>query len=104
MLYIAVLAVVRYIGAVEFSDGCWLGLELKSSAGKNDGSVQGQRYFTCKPNHGVMVKPSRVSVKGINGAKLLGEQYQLLNTSKLETSDGLDFESNSKSDHDVSKS
>ena len=94
---------MRYIGAVEFSDGCWLGLELKSAAGKNDGTVQGQRYFTCKANHGVMVKPSRVSVKGINGAKLLGEQYQMLNASKLEASDGIDFESNSKSDLDASK-
>lgn len=78
--------VVRYIGGVEFAEGCWLGLELKSATGKNDGSVQDKRYFTCKPNYGVMVKPSRVSVKGINGAKLVGEQNQLLNTSKLDYS------------------
>lgn len=84
-----VLAVVRYIGAVNFADGCWLGLELKTAAGKNDGSVKGERYFTCRPSHGVMVKPSRVSVKGINGAKLLGEQHQLLNHMKLDLSDHL---------------
>ena len=80
-------AIVRYIGGVEFADGCWLGLELKTAAGKNDGSVQGKQYFTCKPAHGVMVRPSRVSVKGINGTKLLGDQHHLLNTSRHETSD-----------------
>lgn len=80
------VAILRYIGPVEFTDGCWLGLELKSNAGKHDGTVQGKRYFTCKPNRGVMVKPTKVSVKGINGAKLLGDQHQNLSTSKLDSS------------------
>lgn len=85
--FFCTLVVVRYIGTVEFAEGCWLGLELYSPSGKNDGSVQDHRYFTCKPNHGVMVKPSRVSLKGINGAKLLGDQLQLLNNSKLDSTD-----------------
>lgn len=101
-LSVPILAVIRHIGAVNFADGCWLGLELKMAAGKNDGCVKGERYFTCKPNHGVMVKPSRVSVKGINGAKLLGEQHQLLNSNKLDISDQF-MDSNSKAS-DVSQS
>lgn len=84
---------IRYIGAVSFADGCWLGLELKTAIGKNDGSVHGQKYFTCRPKHGVMVKPTRVSVKGINGAKLLSEQHQNLN--RLDVSDNM-VDSNSK--------
>lgn len=50
-----------------------MGVELRTPKGKNDGSVQGRRYFTCKPDHGLLVRPSKVTVRGINGAKLLGE-------------------------------
>ncbi|XP_023229484.1 CAP-Gly domain-containing linker protein 4-like [Centruroides sculpturatus] len=65
------IATVRYIGNVEFASGIWLGVELRKPKGKNDGSVQGHRYFSCKPNHGLMVRPNRVTVRGINGSKLL---------------------------------
>lgn len=30
--------------------------------GKNDGTVKGERYFDCKPNHGVFVRPSQVKI------------------------------------------
>ena len=68
--------VIRYIGSVEFAEGIWLGVELRTPKGKNDGSVQGKRYFTCKANHGLIVRPSKVTVRGINGAKLLGDSQQ----------------------------
>lgn len=67
------IGVLRYIGPVDFAKGTWLGVELRSNNGRNDGSVQGKRYFTCKPNRGLLVKPKKVSVRGINGAKLLPE-------------------------------
>ncbi|XP_048830050.1 CAP-Gly domain-containing linker protein 4-like isoform X2 [Brienomyrus brachyistius] len=67
------MAVVRYLGAADFAPGLWLGLELRGPKGKNDGSVEGRRYFSCRPGHGVMVRPSRVTYRGINGAKLVDE-------------------------------
>lgn len=35
--------IIRYIGKTEFKEGDWLGVELDSPMGKNDGSVAG--YF-----------------------------------------------------------
>ena len=66
----SIAGVVRYIGPVNFADGVWLGVELKTARGKHDGSVQGRRYFTCTPGHGLLVRPGRVSVRGISGAHL----------------------------------
>nr|DBA27346.1 TPA: hypothetical protein GDO54_011505 [Pyxicephalus adspersus] len=65
------MAIIRYIGPTDFAPGTWLGLELRSAKGKNDGSVGEKRYFHCKPNHGVLVRPGRVTYRGINGSKLV---------------------------------
>lgn len=67
------MAVIRYIGPTDFAPGVWLGLELRSAKGKNDGSIGEQRYFHCKPNHGVLVRPGRVTYRGINGSKLVDD-------------------------------
>ena len=61
------------MGPVDFAEGTWLGVELRTPKGKNDGSVQGKRYFSCKAMHGLIVRPSKVTVRGINGAKLVTE-------------------------------
>lgn len=67
------MGTVRYVGPTDFASGIWLGLELRSAKGKNDGAVGEKRYFTCKPYHGVLVRPSRVTYRGINGSKLVDE-------------------------------
>jgi len=67
--------VVRYIGPAEFGEGVWVGVELRTPKGKNDGSVQERRYFTCKPDHGLLVRPNKITVRGISGAKLLGDYF-----------------------------
>uniref|UniRef100_A0A672GXT9 Kinesin family member 13Ba n=1 Tax=Salarias fasciatus TaxID=181472 RepID=A0A672GXT9_SALFA len=54
---------VRYVGTTRFADGVWVGVELDAPVGKNDGSVGGQRYFQCKPAHGVLVRPDRLSLQ-----------------------------------------
>lgn len=66
---------VRYIGPTEFGEGIWVGVELRTPKGKNDGSVQGKRYFSCKHEHGLIVRPNKITVRGINGARLVREQY-----------------------------
>ncbi|XP_066559174.1 CAP-Gly domain-containing linker protein 4 isoform X3 [Amia ocellicauda] len=67
------MGVVRYLGPADFAPGLWVGLELRGAKGKNDGSVGERRYFSCRPGHGVLVRPSRVTYRGINGAKLVEE-------------------------------
>ncbi|XP_074548280.1 CAP-Gly domain-containing linker protein 4 [Halichoeres trimaculatus] len=67
------MAFIRYLGTADFAPGLWLGLELRSAKGKNDGSVGGRRYFSCRAGHGVLVRPSRVTYRGINGSRLVNE-------------------------------
>ncbi|XP_036405326.1 kinesin-like protein KIF13B isoform X2 [Megalops cyprinoides] len=62
---------VRYVGPADFAEGVWVGVELDTPAGKNDGSVGGRQYFHCNPGYGVLVRPNRVSPGG--GAKRRGE-------------------------------
>lgn len=65
---------------------------MRDHVGRHDGCVQGHRYFTCRgtkgihdvelneiinnffqtlANRGIMVRPSSVTVRGINGATLI---------------------------------
>lgn len=50
--------IVRYIGNIVVSPGIWIGVELPQADGRNDGSIQGIRYFECLPNRGIFVKES----------------------------------------------
>lgn len=51
---------VRFVGTTSFQTGKWVGIELDTPNGKNSGVVQGKRYFECRTNHGVFVRPSQV--------------------------------------------
>ncbi|XP_044039425.1 dynactin subunit 1-like isoform X9 [Siniperca chuatsi] len=53
---------VAYIGATLFASGKWVGVILNEAKGKNDGTVQGKRYFTCEENHGIFVRQSQIQV------------------------------------------
>lgn len=59
------LGVIRFLGSTKFAAGEWIGIELDTGSGKNDGSLQGVRYFLCQKqgNYGVFVRPS---VLGVN--------------------------------------
>lgn len=51
-------ALVQFAGNTHFAAGDWVGVELDDASGKNDGSVQGQRYFDCLAGHGMFIRPS----------------------------------------------
>ena len=52
--------VVRFVGNASFAKGEWIGLELPDNNGKNDGSVNGERYFRCQPGFGIFVRPESI--------------------------------------------
>ncbi|CAB3242482.1 unnamed protein product [Arctia plantaginis] len=53
--------ILRYVGATDFATGVWAGVELDDPLGKNDGSVDGKRYFDCSPRFGLFAPISKVS-------------------------------------------
>ncbi|KAL8998145.1 MAG: hypothetical protein Q9169_002766 [Polycauliona sp. 2 TL-2023] len=55
-------ATVRFVGQTHFAAGGWIGVVLDHATGKNDGSVQGQRYFDCLPAHGMFLRPSAITI------------------------------------------
>ncbi|ORY91174.1 hypothetical protein BCR43DRAFT_527792 [Syncephalastrum racemosum] len=53
---------LRYYGSTQFKDGIWAGIELhQPGAGKNDGSVNGVRYFDCPAKTGIFVLSSKIT-------------------------------------------
>ncbi|KAF2675947.1 hypothetical protein K458DRAFT_425108 [Lentithecium fluviatile CBS 122367] len=52
--------IVRYLGEIHIRPGIWVGVELPSPTGKNDGTIQTERYFECPPQHGVFVPQAGV--------------------------------------------
>ncbi|KAK4224969.1 dynein associated protein-domain-containing protein [Podospora fimiseda] len=53
---------IRYVGQPHFAQGDWVGVELDDGTGKNDGSVQGERYFDCEMGYGMFVRPITITV------------------------------------------
>ncbi|XP_030388492.1 kinesin-like protein KIF13A isoform X2 [Scaptodrosophila lebanonensis] len=52
--------VISFIGTTHFQPGAWIGVELDTPTGKNDGTVQGIQYFQCKPKHGIFVRADKL--------------------------------------------
>lgn len=71
--------VVRFIGLVEFAEGNWVGIELHDVIGRNDGSVKGKRYFSCKKqgNYGVFAKEAIVHSAEREKISTQGEKREL---------------------------
>lgn len=52
--------VVAFIGTTHFASGTWVGVDLDAPTGKNDGTVQGVRYFEARPRHGIFVRGNKL--------------------------------------------
>jgi dynactin 1 len=56
------VGIVRYVGQPHFAAGDWVGVELDDNSGKNDGSVQGERYFECELGRGMFLRPAAIAI------------------------------------------
>ena len=57
---------IRFCGKVNFSSGIFIGIELDRPIGRNDGSIDGTRYFRAPAKHGVFVRPRDALLAGSN--------------------------------------
>ncbi|XP_064610266.1 dynactin subunit 1-like isoform X3 [Liolophura sinensis] len=58
------LGTVAYVGTTLFSSGKWVGVVLDEAKGKNNGTVQGKKYFDCEENKGIFVRQSQITPIG----------------------------------------
>ena len=68
------LGSVRYLGAAQFQGGWWVGVRLDAPLGRNNGSVNGVRYFVCEEGHGLFVRPS--SVDSVDAPPRIWEEWE----------------------------
>ncbi|XP_053677042.1 kinesin-like protein KIF13A [Anopheles nili] len=52
--------VIAFVGGTHFQGGTWIGVELDTPTGKNDGTVQGIQYFDCRSKHGIFVRVDKL--------------------------------------------
>eukprot|EP00899_Mesostigma_viride_P007753 jgi/Mesvir1/1697/Mv21157-RA.1 len=54
---------VMFVGKCDkLGHGYWVGIKFDEPVGKNDGSVNGVRFFECPPRYGGLLRPDRVKV------------------------------------------
>ena len=52
---------VMYVGQMPgMPAGYWIGVQYDEKVGKNDGAINGRRYFRCPPGHGGFLRPPKV--------------------------------------------
>ncbi|KAF1331731.1 Serine/threonine-protein phosphatase, partial [Globisporangium splendens] len=58
-----VLVYGKYAGVIRYVPSrrsAWIGVELDRAVGDNDGELEGERHFQCKPHHGVFVREEQL--------------------------------------------
>ncbi|XP_053694329.1 restin homolog isoform X3 [Sabethes cyaneus] len=54
--------ILKYLGETQFASGNWCGVQLDEASGKNDGSVDGIKYFDCPDKYGIFVPIAKVTL------------------------------------------
>ncbi|XP_055548764.1 restin homolog isoform X3 [Wyeomyia smithii] len=54
--------ILKYLGETQFASGTWCGVQLDEASGKNDGSVDGVKYFECPDKYGIFVPIAKVTL------------------------------------------
>ena len=54
--------IIRFVGSTDFAPGTWIGIELDTSQGKNNGTVAGVQYFDCPHKRGMFVRPKNIKL------------------------------------------
>lgn len=77
-------ATVKFYGLTDFAEGYWVGLELDNKIGKNDGSVNGVRYFNMADredflNHGLFTRVEQIRSITEAESQLLSKLNQTTN-------------------------
>ena len=62
------IGIIRYIGQTHFAAGIWVGVEIGEPKGRNDGSIDEQRYFTCDPLYGLFAPPHKLTLVDVSDA------------------------------------
>ncbi|KAL7043611.1 hypothetical protein ACKWTF_001595 [Chironomus riparius] len=68
------VGILRFRGETQFASGDWCGVEFEDAGGKNDGSVNGVRYFNCPAGHGIFVPSSKVVISPLARRMRLSRQ------------------------------
>ena len=70
----------KYFGTTLFREGYWVGVELDQPNGKNDGSVEGTRYFSCRPKYGLF---ARAQVVEVLSQQRYAQQHRVQNVQRV---------------------
>jgi len=62
---------VRFVGALAFARGTWIGIDFDEPRGTCDGTFHGSRLFRCRPGHGKLVRPNAVRFTPFVGRRRL---------------------------------
>ncbi|CAG2114646.1 unnamed protein product [Medioppia subpectinata] len=81
---------IQFIGETKFAKGEWAGIVLDNFGGKNDGSINGVRYFQCEPYRGIFARLYRLSryPTGRDGQRLYNSDTGILKTHRSTSPDG----------------
>lgn len=53
---------IRYIGNHKDKKQPRIGIEMDYPVGTNNGTVGGKKYFSCAPNYGILVVPTKATI------------------------------------------